>query len=100
MLRSKQPSRNHMSMGEAPISDEDFGKTFTIPGLKRYEAKKAVHLEAFGGRLKPPPTCETAEAVKTDEAKGILPRALFFIIWLQEFEREASGPGGLLHRRR
>ena len=50
-----------------------------IPGLKRYEVKKAVHLEAFCGRLKPKPTGETAEAVKEEEARGILARALCFM---------------------
>ena len=68
-----------MAQEGSSIGDDEFSRIFIIPGLKRHEVKKAVHLEAFCGRLKPKPTGETAEAVKEEEARGILARALCFM---------------------
>ena len=36
-------------------------------------------MDTFCGRLKPKPTGETAEAIKEEEARGILSRALAFV---------------------
>ena len=44
-----------MAQEGSSIGDDEFSRIFIIPGLKRHEVKKAVHLEAFCGRLKPKP---------------------------------------------
>ena len=79
-LRSKEPSRSHMSRADASaIDDDELGKMFHIPGLKRYKPSTSVQVPTYFGTLKPKPTGETAEAIKEEEALGILSRALHFM---------------------
>ena len=79
-LRSRVSTRDHMSLGEDPsIGGEELVRMFHIPGLKAYQVKKTVHLDAFCGRLKPTPKGLTSEAIKEEEARGILSRALYFM---------------------